>query len=329
MMRRPRGLPVPTRAILPLGLLVVSVSLVGAQPPGLQAQGPSAARLNGTIETLEGGQPVFGIISGDGSLTNARSLARSALDFIIIDMEHNAWDAETLHIFLLGMTDKAAIASSGSLQMAVTPLVRVPQNGPEQVEYIAKQALDSGAFGIMFPMIGDREQAMHAVASMRYPQPLSSNVSDPAGLRGRSPSIATWYWGVGGGEYFRRADVWPLSREGELLSLLQIETPEGVENIEEIITTPGVGAIFIGPSDLAAQMGYGDSPGAPQVEQAIQTVLRSCLRHDVPCAITTSAGDVEERLEQGFRMVTVGVDGGISAGTSRALELGRDAAGRQ
>ena len=61
---------------------------------------------------------------------------------------------------------------------------------------------------------------------------------------------------------------------------------------------------------------------------SIQTVLAAYLRHDVPCAIATGAGSVEERLSQGFRMVTVGGDGGIRAGTARALGLGRSAAGR-
>ncbi len=100
-------------------------------------------------------------------------------------------------------------------------------------------------------------------------------------------------------------------------------------NIQEIATTPGVGVLFIGPMDLATQMGYGDDLGNPAVEEAIQTVLSACLEHDVPCAITTGAGSVAERLEQGFRVVTVGADGGMTAGTARALDIGREAAGRQ
>ncbi len=163
---------------------------------------------------------------------------------------------------------------------------------------------------------------------MRYPRPLDSDVREPMGRRGRSPGIASWFWGIGGGEYFERADTWPLAPDGNLLALIQIESPRGVANIEEIITTPGLGVIFVGPSDLATQMGYGDNPGAPEVEAAIQTVLAACLRHDVPCAITTGAGTVEQRLEEGFRVVTVGGDGGITAGTARALQLGRGAAGR-
>jgi 4-hydroxy-2-oxoheptanedioate aldolase len=294
----------------------------------VSAQETEATRLSRVIDLLEGREAVFGIISGDRSLNNARSLARSSLDFIIIDMEHGPWNPETLRTFLLGMTDRQRTAANGHVQMAVTPLVRVPQNGVEMMSFVVKQALDVGAFGVMFPMIENREQALNAVSSMRYPRPLDSDIREPHGVRGRSPGIASWFWGIGGGAYYQRADVWPLNTEGDLLTIIQIETPGAVERIEEIITTPGVGVIFIGPSDLSTQMGYGDDPGAPEVEQAIQTVLASCLRHDVPCAITTGAGSVENRLSQGFRMVTVGGDGGITAGTARALGLGRSAAGR-
>ncbi len=304
--------------------LVCSVLIA---PAPLDAQGGDDTRLSRVIDLLDGDEAVFGIISSDRALNNASALARSGLDFIIIDMEHGPWSPETLRIFLLGMTDRQRTAASG-LQMAVTPLVRVPQNGSEMMSSVVKQALDVGAFGVMFPMVENREQALNAVSSMRYPQPLGSEIREPRGRRGRSPTIAAWFWGIGGGEYYRRADLWPLDPNGNLLAVIQIETPGAVERIEEIITTPGIGVIFIGPSDLSTQMGYGDNPGAPEVEQAIQTVLASCIRHDVPCAITTGAGTVEARISQGFRMVTVGGDGGITAGTSRALGLGRDAAGR-
>ena len=83
--------------------------------------------------------------------------------------------------------------------------------------------------------------------------------------------------------------------------------------------------IFIGPSDLTATMGF---PPGSEVEAAIQRVLRACLAQGVPCAITTNSQSVERRLNEGFRFVTVGFDGGISAGVATALERGRAAAGR-
>ncbi len=284
------------------------------------------ARLNKLIELFENDEPAFGLLSFDYSLNNARSMASSGLDFVFIDMEHAPFDIERLRLFLLGMTNKRSISEKGNLQPDVVPLVRIPAaGGAEELIAQAKQVLDVGVFGIFFPAIHTREQAELAVRATRYPQ--YNGVDDylPQGLRGRNPSNAAWYWGIR--DYHAKADVWPLDPQGELLAMMFIESPEGVANIDEIITVPGLGGIFIGPSDLSTSMGY-TSPAAPEVEQAIQTVLTACLDNDVPCAITTGQGSVQQRIEQGFRFVTVGADGGLGAGASNALRLGREAAGR-
>ena len=286
----------------------------------------SAQRLNKLIELFENDQPAFGVLSFDYSLNNARAMASSGLDFLFIDMEHAPFDIERLRLFLLGMTDKRSIIEKGNLQPNVVPLVRIPAaGGAEELIAQAKQVLDVGVFGIFFPAVHTREQAELAVRATRYPQYNDAPDYEPTGLRGRNPSNATWYWGVR--DYHAKADVWPLDPQGELLAMMFIESRAGVENIEEIITVPGLGGIFIGPSDLSTSMGY-TSPAAPEVEQAIQTVLGACLEHDVPCAITTGHGSVQQRIEQGFRFVTVGADGGLNTGASNALRLGREAAGR-
>ena len=286
----------------------------------------SAQRLNKLIELFENDQPAFGVLSFDYSLNNARAMASSGLDFLFIDMEHAPFDIERLRLFLLGMTDKRSIIEKGNLQPNVVPLVRIPAaGGAEELIAQAKQVLDVGVFGIFFPAVHTREQAELAVRATRYPQYNDAPDYEPAGLRGRNPSNAMWYWGVR--DYHAKADVWPLDPQGELLAMMFIESRAGVENIEEIITVPGLGGIFIGPSDLSTSMGY-TSPAAPEVEQAIQTVLGACLEHDVPCAITTGQGSVQQRIDQGFRFVTVGADGGLNTGASNALRLGREAAGR-
>lgn len=285
----------------------------------------SGTRLNKAIELLEQDSVAFGLLSFDYSLNNARSMARSGLDFIIIDMEHAPYDTERLRQFLLGMTDKRTIIEKGSLQPEVMPFVRIPASGREDVLAQAKQVLDVGVFGVMYPAVNDRAQAEMAVRATRYPQLNGVDDFEPGGLRGRNPSNASWYWGVS--DYVQRADVWPLDAKGELLAIIQIESAEGVANIDEIVSVPGVGVIFIGPSDLSASMGYA-SASAPQVEAAIQTVLQSCLRYDVPCAITTNPNSVQQRIDEGFRFVTVGVDGGLSGRAIDALQRGRTAAGR-
>lgn len=305
------------RGRLTLATLLCLPTLAIAQPE---------VRLNRLIELFEADRPAFGLLSFDYSLTNARALASSGLDFILIDMEHAPFDVERLQEFLLGMTDKRTILEKGNLQPDVVPLVRIPATGgADELIAQAKQVLDVGVYGVAYPAINNRAEAELAVRATRYPQLLEAPDFEPQGLRGRNPANAAWYWGVR--DYHERADVWPLDARGELLAVLFIESPEGVANIEQIITVPGVGGIFIGPSDLSTSMGYA-SPAAPEVEAAIQTVLAACLAHDVPCAITTGAGSVQQRVEQGFRFVTVGADGGLPAGASTALQRGREAAGR-
>ncbi len=307
-------------------LLKPAALLIGCWGCALTALAqPESDRLNKTIELLEQGAPAFGVLSFDYSLNNARSLARSGLDFIIIDMEHAPFDVESLRLFLLGMTDKRAIIEKGNLQPEVVPIVRIPATGREDILAQAKQVLDVGAFGVMYPSISTKAEAEMAVKATRYPQLNGAADYEPSGLRGRNPSNAIWYWGID--DYYDKADVWPLDSDGELLAVIQIETRQGVENIKDILSVPGVGVVFIGPSDLSADMGYA-SANAPEVEQAIQAVLQECLATNIPCAITTNRVTVSERLAQGFRFVTVGLDGGLSSSTNEALRIGRSASGR-
>ncbi len=305
-----------------LGCLGIA-SLIGLSQSAMAQDAP---RLNKLIELFENDQPAFGILSFDYSLNNAQGLASSGLDFVFIDMEHAPFDVERLRVFLLGMTNKRILNEKGNLQPDVVPFVRIPAGGgAEELISQTKQVLDVGVFGVFFPAIDTREDAELAIRATRYPQLNGAPDYEPKGLRGRNPSNATWYWGIR--DYHAKADVWPLDPQGELLAMMFIETSEGVENINEIITVPGLGGIFIGPSDLSTSMGYA-SPAAPEVEAAIQTVLQACLDNDVPCAITTGAGSVQQRIDEGFRFVTVGADGGLGVGASNALRLGREAAGR-
>lgn len=287
-----------------------------------------STRLNRTIETLGADAPVFGIFTGNFSLANARGLARSELDFIFIDMEHSAVDMETLQTFLLGMTDKARMLAKGNAQMDVTPLVRIPMSGGENLQWMVKQVLDMGAFGIVFPYVETREQTELSVRAMRYPQVRGDDAIEPTGLRGASPAIASWLWGTR--DYMQRADVWPLDPAGELLAVIQIESRTAVENIEEIAAVPGVGAIFIGPSDLSISYGVPGQRDHPDVAAALDRVLAACKANDVPCGLTTNADSVEDYLDEGYSFVTVGYwdDAGISTRPGTALEIAREAAGR-
>jgi 4-hydroxy-2-oxoheptanedioate aldolase len=296
--------------IFALGLVVSPIDMAALQQ----------ARINRSIELLSAARPTFGILSHDRSLENARSLARSGLDFVIIDMEHGPLDIESLRMFLLGMTDKQRILAKGNLQMDVTPLVRLPANGRDQSTFLTKQALDVGVMGVMFPYINTAAEAELAVRSMRYPQRRGAPDRDPVGLRGSGPGIPDWYWGVQ--NYQELADVWPLDPRGELLAIIQIESEEGLKNVDAIAAVPGVSALFIGPADLALSLGYPND--APEVEAAIQTILRTARARKLAVGITTSADTIERRLKEGFTMVTVGFgDGGMTPESARTLAIGR------
>ena len=306
--------------------LFLSIAL--AALPGSMAVAQENVHLNRAIETLADGKPAFGIFSGDFSLANARALATSDLDFIFIDMEHTPYDVETLQTFLLGMTNKERVLEKGNLQMDVTPLVRIPMNGRENLQWLVKQVLDVGAFGIVFPYVETPEETENAISSMRYPQRRGDAAMEPAGTRGASPGIARWFWGAS--DYFDRADVWPLDPRGDLLAVIQIESKKAIENIEEIAAVPGVGAIFIGPSDLSISYGVPGQRDHVEVAAGMEKVLEVCKRRNIPCGLTTDAESVEQYLGEGYSFVTVGYwnDAGISGDVAEALEVALEASGR-
>jgi 4-hydroxy-2-oxoheptanedioate aldolase len=308
---------VGTRYSLCLAAIVAAIS---------PAQTAPASRLNKVVELLEkGGQPPLGIFASNISARSGASVASSAVDFVIIDLEHSPYDPSRLESYLLGMIDKRRIASSGSLQPAVTPLVRLPANGREHVEYMIKQVLDLGAMGVVIPHVRNRADALAGVQAMRYPQPKGDRAADPHGRRGVGYGWAVRYWGLTAKEYVAKADLWPLDPHGELLLWCMVENAEAVANVQEIAATPGVSGLFVGPSDLAVSLGVaeGDPEGDPEVEAAIRKITGACKSAGIACGTLVPAGGVAARLEQGFRFLAVGSDSGISTGVAEALRIGR------
>ncbi len=278
---------------------VVAALLV---PNGGFAQRAAPQHLNPVIDKLSKGQPVFGLQAAGLSLQSARAAARADVDFIYVDMEHNPLDFPALQMFLLGMGDKSLVLKKGSLQPNVALFARFPPE-PDQASWVVKQALDIGLMGYIFSGVETREQALAAVQSMRYPQMRGSRYREPAGKRGSGAANAVWAWGVTGEEYERRADLWPLNPEGDLLAIVMIETVEGMKNLDAILSVPGVGMVFIGAAgDLHLSLGVPQN--SPEVETARQTILRGCLAHNVACGITaTTAADVVKRVGEGWKMI--------------------------
>lgn len=280
----------------------VAVALLVSCGPSRAFAQRATLHLNPVIDKLAKGQPVFGLQAADLSLQNARTTARAAVDFVYVDMEHNPLNFDALQIFLLGMSDRGTVLKKGNLQPNVALFARFPPEA-DQSAWVVKQALDIGLMGVIFNGVDTKEQALAAVQSMRYPQMRGSPYREPAGKRGSGAANATWAWGVTGEEYERRADLWPLNPEGDLLAIIMIESVEGVKNLDEILSVPGVGMVFIGAAgDLHLSLGVPQN--SPEVEAARQTILKGCLAHKVACGITaTTPSDIIKRLNEGWKMI--------------------------
>jgi len=276
--RRTHGLGSSTHSIPVRVSLAASIAVALLIPSPTSAQQP-AQHLNPVIDKLSKGQPVFGLQAAGLSLQGARTAARSDADFIYVDMEHNPLDFPALQMFLLGMNDKGLVLQKGSLQPNLALFARFPPEA-DQAAWVVQQALDIGLMGYIFTGVETREQTLAAVQSMRYPQRRGSPHMEPLGKRGSGAANASWAWGLSGEEYQRRADLWPLNPEGDLLAIVMVETAEGVKNLDEILSVPGVGMVFIGAAgDLHLSLGV--PRDAPEVEAARR-------RFSAPALLTTS-----------------------------------------
>ena len=238
-------------------------------------------RLNGIIRALEQGQHALTCFS-PAEVNSAIAMSTSKFDGCVFEMEHNPWDGKALRDCLQYMLNRAQIAKAGSVAPGVTPMVRVPVNGIEMGQWHAKQALDVGCYGIVFPHISTVEEAHNAVAACRYPRLKNAPRYEPAGIRGDGPTAAARYWGLGQQEYYQKADVWPLNPQGEIFVILQIEDTRGVENLDAMLSkVPGIGAILIGEGDLGQELGIPRQYEHPELLKWMARVVETCKKHNV------------------------------------------------
>jgi 4-hydroxy-2-oxoheptanedioate aldolase len=282
-----------------------------------------AERLNGIIKALESGKPAFTTFAQP---EDAVSLATSNYDGLVYELEHNPWDIKGLRDGLQYLLNRAQIAKSGSIAPAVTPMVRVPANGIEMNQSYAKQALDLGVYGVVWPHISDADQAYNAVAACRYPRMKDQPIFEPAGIRGDGPTTAARYWGLGQQEYYKKADVWPLSPEGEIFCILMIEDQMGVENLDDILTrVPGISAILIGEGDMSQELGVPRQYDHPLLRESMAKVVATCKKHNVVVGHPhVDSDNVERILDEGYRFLMAG-----AGRTYGALNKGLELSGRK
>ena len=261
-------------------------------------------RLNGVIRALEQGQHALTAFS-PADVDSAIAMSTSKYDGVVYEMEHQPWDGRALRDSLQYMLNRAQIAKAGTVVPGVTPLVRVPVNGVEMAQWHAKQALDMGCYGVVFPHISTVEEAYNAVAACRYPRLKSAPLYEPAGIRGDGPTAAARYWGLSQQEYYQKADVWPLNPKGEIFVILQMEDTRGIDNLDDILkNVPGIGAILIGEGDLGQELGFPRQYEHPELLKWMARVVETCKKHNVIVGHPhVETGNAERIVKEGYRFL--------------------------
>jgi len=230
----------------------------------------------------------------------ARMVAQMGFDFILVDCEHgNIADAE-MHASV------GAIAAQG-----VSPIVRIA--APEN--HLVKRALDTGAHGILCPMMSTASEARALVSYAKFPSSVPGVLS---GVRGVGSPFAPAAFNQSMGDYMATANK-------NTFVAVQIETVQGLENCEEIAKVEGVDMLFVGPNDLASSMGFppGDHPNIPEVQAGIERVLKAAKAAGKYAGMfCLTADQVAARYEQGFDFMNLGADT-VALGIWNAVELGK------
>jgi 4-hydroxy-2-oxoheptanedioate aldolase len=265
-------------------------------------------RLNRVVDLLSQGKPAFGAWSNNGNLDDLAFITDAGYDYVFIDNEHTGLDFPSLRLSLQALLSRKRILDTKSLQAHPTPFVRVTPNSREQNQWVLKHTLDLGTYGIVMPTMDSVEAAEAAVKACRYPQRKGAKDLEPKGERGWHPhDVAVRYWGITVEEYTDKADLWPLDPDGEVILVGIIETVKGCKALPDILKqVKGIGVIMAGAGDLSVDMGLGGAAsGKPEVQEMVMQTLATCKKFGVPCATgARSPKEVEQRLEQGFMMLT-------------------------
>lgn len=203
---------------------------------------------NEVKKKLRKGSPCIELISNLSCAQLTEIFGIAGFEFIIFDMEHSTISEETLE----GLVRAAKLKG-------MVPMVRVRKNDAGLI----MRVLDAGCLGVMIPHIESKEEAEQAVENSRYP---------PLGKRGVNWKTIAGEWGnIEPAEYLKAAN-------DEIMTIIQIETAKGLENVEEIIKVKRIDVLVIGPTDLSVSMGYPGNPKHPEVTKAIDKIIETAKR---------------------------------------------------
>lgn len=214
---------------------------------------------------------------------------KAGFDWAVIDLEHG-----------MGGTESLLVQMQAADTTPMQPVVRVAWNEPWQI----KRVLDLGPYGVMVPMVNTAAEARKAVAAMRYP---------PAGMRGLTTLSRPADFAASFPDYFRRANE-------ELMTIVQVETQQAVENAAEMAAVDGVDCLFIGPMDLSLGMGLMGQFDHPKFRECVARVVAACKKAKKAAGILIMSPDqIDQTIKDGFTFIAIGSDGGEMATAMRRL----------
>jgi 2-keto-3-deoxy-L-rhamnonate aldolase RhmA len=323
---------------------VVVAALVGSAAVMTAGQPQKPRRHNPVIALLEQGQPVFGLYApsnrrGRGGAPPpadapppkpASELAKEAAavkttDFIFDGSMEGGLDRAlpAFTEFVTGMKAAGAFSASPYAHLTHPLIVKTPELGSDFAATGAaiSRQLNLGVSGLMFPKVESAEQLRSALAAMRF----KSN----GGTRPDDVGTAPEFWGMPAADYKRKADLWPLNPEGELINWTIVESKEGLAHVREIAAVKGIGVLWPGAGTLRGLFTTTSAAGERTFDQegweaAIQQVLSACKEFKVPCGFPATPNDIEMRMKQGFSVFVMGWgEQGL-----KAIDIGRKAANR-
>jgi 4-hydroxy-2-oxoheptanedioate aldolase len=240
---------------------------------------------NPLLQAWAAGRQTFGAWATIPSPISAEFMAREGPDYVCVDNQHGLLDhSDTVPML-------AAIEAGGSV-----PIVRVAWNDPPRI----MAALDAGAFGVIVPMVNDAVEARRAATACRFP---------PRGTRSYGPVRAKYVLGTTDPDVLN-----------DIVCIAMVETADGLKHLDEIVTTDGIDAVYIGPSDLALAVGQKPGPRPyDDLAEPLGLIMAACRRHGIAVGIHALNGEAAARYaEDGYDMITVFSDGSLLAGAVAA-----------
>jgi len=235
------------------------------------------------------GDTLLGCFLNLGSPLTAEMVGQAGFDFVVIDLEHGSGSEANV----LGQLQ--ALEHTGARSV-----IRVEGHARQR----SHRVLDLGAHGIMFPRVNTAAEAGACIAALRYP---------PAGVRGVASMNRAAGFGVTFRDYFE-------THKDTLLGVVQIETVEAVENVDEIAAVDGADVLFIGPLDLSASLGILGQFDHPDFNAALDRTAAAARRHGKATGILIPNAAIFDRFHGlGFRFIASGSDGAMVNNAAREL----------